>query len=101
MEQTLEAIKQLFHQQIHGIRRFGCASLDLCFVACGRFDAFFEYELSPWDYAAAKLLVEEAGGTVTTCTGGALNLEKSSILASTTNLHQAALGVVEQFAPQS
>jgi len=62
MEQTLETIRELFSRQVHGIRRLGSAALDLSWVACGRFDAFFEYRLSPWDYAAGALLVEEAAG---------------------------------------
>ncbi len=62
MEQTLATIHDLFSRQIHGIRRLGSAALDLAWVACGRFDAFFEYRLSPWDFAAGALLVAEAGG---------------------------------------
>ena len=82
MEATLAAVGDLFQQQIHGIRRFGTASLDLCQVAGGQFGAFFEYELSPWDFAAGRLLVEEAGGQVTTCLGEPLGLQRSSVLAS-------------------
>jgi myo-inositol-1(or 4)-monophosphatase len=48
----------------HGIRRIGAAAADLCYLACGRVDAFFEYNLNPWDVAAGALIVEEAGGTV-------------------------------------
>lgn len=51
--------------QVRDIRRFGAASLDLCAVACGRFDAYFERGLQPWDYAAAALIAAEAGATVT------------------------------------
>ena len=58
---TLLAIRDLFRQQIHGIRRFGAATLDLCFVGQGSFGAFFEYELSPWDFCRREpLFVEEA-----------------------------------------
>jgi len=69
MEATLASLRDLFHQKIHGIRRFGTASLDLCQVGCGLFGGFFEYELSPWDFAAGRLFVEEAGGKVTNCLG--------------------------------
>ena len=65
MEATLAAIRDFFRAQIHGIRRFGAASLDLCSVAQGMFGAYFEYELAPWDFAAGSLFVEEAGGKVT------------------------------------
>jgi len=96
MEATLAAIRDLFHAQIHGIRRFGAASLDLCQVADGMFGAFFEYELAPWDFAAGQLIVEEAGGQVTTCRGEPLPLAKTSLLASNGKLHQAVLAIVRR-----
>ncbi|HND53976.1 MAG TPA: inositol monophosphatase family protein [Pirellulaceae bacterium] len=99
MEATLEAIRDLFHSNIHGIRRFGAASLDLCWVGLGRFGAFFEYELSPWDFAAGRLFVEEAGGKVTTCHGGPLPIAKSSILATNACLHDEVLSVVRRHCP--
>jgi myo-inositol-1(or 4)-monophosphatase len=71
-----------------GIRRAGAASLDLCDVACGRFDAFWEPLLSPWDFAAGALIVREAGGTVTDVTGGEISLHKSSILAGNPAMHR-------------
>ncbi len=88
MVATLEAIETLFGQNIHGIRRMGTASLDLCQVASGMFGAYFEYLLSPWDYAAGRLVVEEAGGRITTCDGRDVGLQKCSILASNTTLHE-------------
>ena len=54
----------------HGVRRIGSAASDLCYLACGRVDAFFEYNLNAWDVAAGALIVEEAGGTVNDFTGG-------------------------------
>ncbi len=63
MPQYLNALKLLM-QQTHGIRRMGSAATDMCYVACGRFDAFFEYNLNSWDIAAGALIVTEAGGTV-------------------------------------
>jgi myo-inositol-1(or 4)-monophosphatase len=95
MEATLMAIRDLFRQQIHGVRRFGTASLDLAAVGTGRYAAFFEYQLSPWDFAAGRLFVEEAGGRVTTCTGDELPLKKTSVLASNTILHEAVLKIVK------
>lgn len=56
MRSTLSAVEEFFGHDIHGIRRFGTASLDLCQVGCGQFGAFFEYQLSPWDFAAGRLL---------------------------------------------
>lgn len=94
MDATLTSIRDLFQQKIHGIRRFGTASLDLCQVGCGQFGAFFEYELSPWDFAAGRLFVEEAGGKITNCRGHDLPLAKSSVLASNGKLHDAVLKIV-------
>jgi myo-inositol-1(or 4)-monophosphatase len=99
MEATLASIREFFGQQIHGIRRFGTASLDLAQVGCGQFGAFFEYELSPWDFAAGRLFVEEAGGRITTCRGEDLPLAKTSVLASNGLLHEAALQIVARNHP--
>ena len=100
MEATLASIRDLFQQKIHGIRRFGTASLDLCQVGCGQFGAFFEYELSPWDFAAGRLFVEEAGGRMTNCCGNELPLTKSSVLASNGKLHDAVLHIVSGNLPE-
>ena len=94
MEATLAAIGDLKRRQIHGIRRFGTALLDLINVGLGRYGAYFEYELSPWDFAAGRLFVEEAGGLVTTARGEPLPLASSSILASNGPLHPAVLEIV-------
>jgi myo-inositol-1(or 4)-monophosphatase len=96
MEATLAAIADLFRQQIHGVRRFGTAALDLCHVACGLYGAFFEYQLSPWDFAAARLILEEAGGQVTTCLGDALPIAKTHVLGSNGHLHPAVLEIVQR-----
>ena len=96
MRATLAAIEELFQQQIHGVRRFGTASLDLCQVAEGRFGAFFEYKLSPWDFAAGRLIVKEAGGMVTDCQGADLPLQPSSLLASNSHVHDAVLWIVKR-----
>lgn len=99
MEATLSAAHALFQEQIHCIRRQGAASLDLCAVAEGQFGAYFEFVLSPWDFAAGKLLVEEAGGVVTRATGDTLELKRSSVLASNGHLHEAMLEVIAQHDP--
>ncbi len=65
-------------RRAQAVRRDGSAALDLCFVACGRFDAFWEFGLHPWDVAAGALIVREAGGTVTAATGGEFELDGRS-----------------------
>src|SRR5450631_3879120 len=75
-----------FYQQItlrsHGVRRAGSAALDLAYVACGRLDGFWEFNLNPWDTSAGVLLVEEAGGTVTHFDGGKFTLDSREVLAT-------------------
>ena len=99
MEATLRSIGDLFRSNIHGIRRFGAASLDLCLVAAGALDGFFEYELAPWDFAAGRLIVTEAGGRLSDCRGESLPLERTSILATNGRVHEAALAVVQRHLP--
>lgn len=96
MEATLSAIGDFFRQRIHGVRRFGTAALDLCQTACGMFGVYFEYQLSPWDFAAGRLILEEAGGLVTNGRGEPLPLTKTSVLASNSRLHPAALQIVAE-----
>src|ERR1035437_2325088 len=60
---------QEFTLRSHGVRRAGSAALDMAYVACGRFEAFWEFKLNPWDTAAGLLLVEEAGGRITDFAG--------------------------------
>ena len=96
MEDTLSSIHELFQSDIHGIRRMGAASLDLCFVAAGRFDSYFEYKLAPWDFAAGALIVQEAGGKVTDCKGQELEARFSSVLASNSLTHQDVLSIVSK-----
>jgi myo-inositol-1(or 4)-monophosphatase len=69
------------------VRRDGSAALDLAFVAAGRFDAFWEWDLKPWDVAAGAVIVTEAGGRADALTGGALDIADGSILASNGVLH--------------
>ncbi len=98
MAATLECIRDLFHADVQGIRRMGSAALDLVAVGCGQFGAYFEYALSPWDFAAGKLFVEEAGGRISTCVGSDPKLEKTSMLASNGLLHESVLKIVESHA---
>jgi myo-inositol-1(or 4)-monophosphatase len=84
-----------FYHQItlhtHGVRRAGSAALDLCNVACGRFDGFWEFNLNPWDTAAGVLILEEAGGKVTRFDGSPFELNSRETLASNGLIHDALL----------
>src|SRR5579863_9276672 len=89
-----------FYHQItlhtHGVRRAGSAALDLCCVACGRFDGFWEFNLKPWDTAAGVLIVQEAGGKVTDFKSGPFQLDSHETLASNGLVHAALLKEFEQ-----
>jgi myo-inositol-1(or 4)-monophosphatase len=84
-----------FYHQItlrtHGVRRAGSAALDLCTVACGRFDGFWEFNLNPWDTAAGVLIVEEAGGRVSRFDGSPFQLDSRETVASNGLVHDALL----------
>jgi myo-inositol-1(or 4)-monophosphatase len=89
-----------FYHQItlhtHGVRRAGSAALDLCSVACGRFDGFWEFNLNPWDTAAGVLMVEEAGGRVSDFGGGRFQLDSRETLACNGLIHQALVNEFQQ-----
>jgi myo-inositol-1(or 4)-monophosphatase len=95
MRKTLESIGKLFEANIQGIRRFGSAALDLSWVACGRFDAYFEYKLSPWDFAAGMLLVREAGGRCTDAAGAPASLRSTGIAASNGLLQPEFVNIIK------
>lgn len=95
-DQYLAIVKD-FMMEVHGIRRTGSASLDLCYVACGRFDGFWEFQLQPWDKAAGMLLIEEAGGKVTDYSGNPLTLESGQNLASNGLIHAAMIEVLKPY----
>ncbi len=71
-----------------GIRRLGSAALDLCFVACGRFDGFWEENLKPWDTAAGTIIAREAGATITDFSGADYQLDMNEILATNGLIHK-------------
>ena len=85
-----------FIMEARAIRRDGSAALDLCYVAMGRFDGFWELKLNPWDVAAGKLIVEEAGGVVTNFSGGPLDIYGQEVLASNGQIHEEMIGVLER-----
>jgi len=79
------------------VRRFGSAAIDLAYTASGRFEAFFEVELSPWDLAAGKLLVEEAGGKVTDWNGKPFDINsKKTLLATNSHIHDEACAILSR-----
>lgn len=85
-----------FALKAQGLRRTGTAALDLCYVASGRFDGFWEVTLNPWDMAAGIVILEEAGGKVTNFAGGTHSIYGKELVASNGHIHQAMLGVLQQ-----
>jgi myo-inositol-1(or 4)-monophosphatase len=79
---------EAFLMRAQGVRRDGSAALNLCYLAAGRFDGFWEGHLSPWDMAAGVLIVREAGGVVTNYEGDLFRLERPEILASNGRIHE-------------
>ena len=86
LDEILERMRPVL-SSCQGVRRCGAAALDLAWTACGRFDAFYEDELKPWDMAAGALLVTEAGGTVSNLDGSPFDL-RWSILAGNKAMHE-------------
>ncbi len=78
-----------------GVRRLGSAAIDLCFVACGRFDGFWEQNLKPWDTAAGELIAREAGADVTDFSNKPFSIEKKEILATNGKIHKEMLSLLE------
>jgi myo-inositol-1(or 4)-monophosphatase len=89
-ERNMHAFTRLMHQS-QALRRDGAAALDLAFVAAGRFEAFWEFDLKPWDIAAGTLLVREAGGSVSAIDGTPLDLTDGSTLATNGTVHAEML----------
>lgn len=86
-----------FLRTSRAVRRLGSAAIDLCYVAAGRFDAFWEQKLNPWDTSAGALIVEEAGGRVTDGAGQAFSSRTGSIVASNGLIHEAMLETIHGF----
>lgn len=86
-----------FVERARAVRRLGSAALDLCYLAAGRFDGFWEQRLHPWDTAAGVLMIEEAGGLVTALDGGAFAVRDGNILATNGRLHEAMQEIVHAF----
>jgi myo-inositol-1(or 4)-monophosphatase len=96
----LDNYMKLLHRAMtgsRGVRRLGSAATDLAYVACGRFDAFFEYDLKPWDVAAGVFIVRQAGGRVSDFRRGTDYLFGGEIIASNALLHPVMQNEVEEF----
>jgi len=85
-----------FLMAARGVRRLGSAAMDLCYVAAGRFDGFWEVSLNPWDMAAGALLIQEAGGKITDMRGNPLNIYQKTVLASNGIIHDAMLAILSK-----
>jgi len=95
LENYINVFKELM-TGTRGIRRLGSAAIDLCFTACGRFDAFFEYSLSPWDVAAGALILKEAGGEIYDFSGGENWLHGRQIIGSNPHISAQILELVRK-----
>ena len=94
MEAYINVLKQLL-KSTHGLRRMGSAAVDMAYVACGRFEGFFEYGLHAWDIAAGILLVKEAGGQVVDFKGGDDYLFGDTIISGNTDIHKDLLKLIK------
>ncbi len=89
-----QKVLEYFYPRTRGIRRIGTAAVDLAYTACGRFEGYFEYGLSPWDVAAGILLVREAGGQVCDYQGGNAPIDSKSIIATNKGVFGDVLNVI-------
>lgn len=85
-----------FLQHSHGLRRWGSAAVDLAYVACGRFDGFFEYGLNPWDVAAGSLIIKQAGGNICDFYGGENFIFGKQIVASNNAIAKEFLNIIKK-----
>jgi myo-inositol-1(or 4)-monophosphatase len=86
---------EYFQQNTLGLRRYGAAAIDMVYVACGRFDAYFQYGLYPWDVAAGALIVQEAGGTLSDFKGGENYLFGKEMIASNSLVSASVLAIIQ------
>ena len=84
---------EIMLKHTQGIRRLGAAALDLCYVACGRFDGFWEQLLKPWDTAAGSLIAHEAGGAVTDFSNNRFNIDMKEILVTNGKIHNQVISL--------
>ena len=104
VHETVGEIVGLFERFVgcaRAVRRLGSAALDLCYVAAGRLDGFWEQRLQAWDIAAGALLVEEAGGQISTLGGAEFDAHRGQVLASNGQIHDAMLAIIRDHGGQS
>src|SRR5581483_435602 len=97
VHQRVEEIVGLFGEFVgraRAVRRLGSAAIDLCYVAAGRLDGFWESDLKPWDIAGGSLIVSEAGGQISTMEGAAFSSRGRDVLATNGRIHEAMLDVI-------
>ena len=97
LEAYIDVLKELM-KETKGLRRMGSAAIDLAYTACGRFDAFFELNLSPWDVAAGAYIIQQAGGNVTDFSGGSDYVFGNSILAGNPPIKKSVEQIINRFA---
>ena len=95
LQKTIRAMNCLFMKDIRCIRRMGSAALDLAWVACGRYDGYFEYMLSPWDFAAGMFIVEQGGGICTDRNGLSKGLHNIGIISTNGAIHSSLVSTIK------
>lgn len=95
-EPYLKLFQELM-QKCHGLRRIGSAAVDLAYVACGRFDGYFEYNLNAWDVAAGIVIVKEAGGDIIDFSGGNQPIELREIVATNSHISAELLAIIKAY----
>ena len=88
-------------ENVSGVRRPGAAALDLAYVAAGRFDGFWELGLKPWDIAAGALIIQEAGGIISSVRGDSHFLETGNVIAGSPKVHEALSRLLQPLLPES
>ena len=95
LDKYLECMGEMYKISL-GVRRSGSAALDLCYVACGRADCFWEPRLKPWDISAGSLILKEAGGVVTDFRGGNNYIETGDVVGAPPGVHNAVLDIIKR-----
>ncbi len=90
---VVESVREMI-TSAQGLRRLGSAALDCCYTAMGRFDLYYEFALKPWDIAAGSLILQEAGGTISSPFGDPFDVETGNILLSNSIIHQEAIDAI-------
>jgi myo-inositol-1(or 4)-monophosphatase len=94
IKRNLNINEKFFNTNVQGIRRTGSAALDICYVACGRADGYWEFAIKPWDHAAGFLIVTEAGGKITKIKGENYEVFTNDIIASNSKIHEQMLEIL-------